>query len=140
MSRTGAARPGGFSLLELLYVVAITGLLAAVALPTYQGYVARARRVTGRAALMQAAHWLERVATATGEYPATSAIPPGLLKSEGGHYRIAADTRPAAFTLTAEPSGSQAGDRCGTLGLLQTGERKITDAAPDATVDACWNR
>ena len=140
MSRGGHVRSGGFSLLELLFVVAITGLLAAVALPTYQGYVARARRVTGRAALIQAAHWLERAATATGEYPLPSAIPPGLLKSEGGHYRVGADTRPATFILTAEPTGSQAGDRCGTLGLLQTGERRITDAAPDATVDACWNR
>ena len=140
MNRHRASRAGGFSLLELLFVVAIAGLLAAVALPTYQGYLARARRVAGRAALMQAAHWLERAATASGEYPAPAAIPPGLLKSEGGLYRIGAETRPATFTLTAEPTGSQAGDRCGTLGLLQTGERRITDAAPDATVDACWNR
>lgn len=135
------ARRRGFSLLELLLALVIAALLAAIALPSYASYAARARRVSGRTSLVQLAHWLERVATTSGAgYPDAAVIPPSLLKSEGEHYRLEAVTKSTTFRLDAVPVGAQASDRCGTLSLLQSGERNISNVTPDTTVDACWNR
>ena len=130
----------GFSLMELLLALVIAAVLVAIALPSYAGYTARARRVAARSSLVQLAHWLERVATSTGSYPADTDIPAGLLKSDGDHYRLKATTKNSTFKLEAAPLGAQAGDRCGTLTLLQSGERNISNATSDTTVDACWNR
>jgi len=140
MTRRRPGRVGGFSLIELLMALVIAGVLAAIALPSYSGYVTRARRVSGRSSLVQLAHWLERVATTTGRYPAPSEIPPALLRSEGAHYLLTALVLDDKFTLDAIPQGGQSADRCGTLSLLQSGERKISNVTSDTSVDACWNR
>ena len=140
MNRRVNTRPAGFSLIELMVTLVMIAVLAAIALPSYGQYAARARRVTARSSLVQLAHWLERVATSTGRYPQDIDIPAGLLRSEGDHYRLRARTGDSTFTLEAIPLGVQAGDRCGTLTLLQSGERNISNATPDTTVDACWNR
>jgi type IV pilus assembly protein PilE len=132
--------PRGFSLIEVLATMAIVALLAAIALPSYAVYMANARRGSGRTALVQAALWLERAATANGAYPDASFVPPGLLRSDGDSYRLIASTTPISFRLEAIPSGSQTGDRCGTLALLHSGERTISNAPSDATADACWSR
>lgn len=144
MKAVPVSRGGGFSLIELLVALAIAGILASVALPTYGAYVARVRRVAARVALTQAAHWLERAATASGRYPKQNAVPQGLLKVEGGHYRLAVtiDSEGTKFSLEATPQGVQTNDRCGTLVLSHTGQREILNV-PDATAvnaDTCWSR
>ena len=55
----------GFTLIELMIVVAIVGILSAVAYPSYTEYVRRGHRADARAGLLQAQQWLERAATAT---------------------------------------------------------------------------
>lgn len=140
MSGRHPAGPRGFSLVELLLTMAIVGVMAAVALPSYASYVSRARRVAGRSSLVQVAHWLERAATSSGRYPDAVDIPPGLLRTDGDHYRLIAVTTAITFQLEAVPQGPHAGDRCGTLTLLHSGERKTSNATSDPTVDACWNR
>lgn len=139
-NRNPGARSAGFSLTELLVALAIAGILAAVALPTYSDHIARTRRATARAALVQAAQWLERAATANGVYPLATAIPVGLLTAEGGHYGVSAETGDSTYVLKAVPAGSQTGDRCGTLVLRNSGEREISDAIPLTSADACWSR
>ena len=145
----GLRLQAGFGLVEMLIVVAMVGILASIALPSYSGAIAKGRRAEGRATLVQTAQWLERVATANGSYPAQAALPAALFQGGGPHYRLAvtmqsagagADAPVTGYTLDAVPIGAQAHDRCGTLTLLQTGEHQISHAAPDATVDACWNR
>ncbi|ADV00974.1 type IV pilin protein [Alicycliphilus denitrificans] len=115
----------GFTLIELMIVVAVVGILTAIAYPSYTEYVQRGHRADARAGLLQAQQWLERAATATGVYPTT--LPAALTWSGDTtkRYDIAfqAGNTNAAYTLTAVPKGAQTGDKCGTYTLSNTGVR-----------------
>ncbi|WP_423779817.1 type IV pilin protein [Delftia acidovorans] len=141
----GGRRDRGFTLIELMIVVAVVAILGAIAVPSYNEYIRRAHRADARAGLLQAQQWLERAATAMGVYP--TALPAELTWSSdrGKRYTLgfAAGNTNAAYTLVATRRGSQAGDRCGDFTLTHTGTRGlqgdgITVAAP--LVMECWNR
>ena len=66
----------GFTLIEVMIVVAIVGILSAIAYPSYAEYIRRGHRADARAGLLQAQQYLERASTATGVYPTT--LPPAL--------------------------------------------------------------
>lgn len=106
----------GFTLIELMIVVAVLGIIAAIALPSYNEHVRAGRRgeATGNVGAVQMA--LERW---RAENPSYSGC--GTCASAGGiadYYTItvAADAgTPNAYTVTAAPKGKQAGDSCGSL-------------------------
>ncbi|RYF31802.1 MAG: type IV pilin protein [Comamonadaceae bacterium] len=136
----------GFTLIELMMVVAVTGIVAAVAIPSYSEYIRRGHRADARAGLLQAQQWMERAATATGLYPTT--LPANLTWAADPTKRytisLGAPATNSTFTLTATPRAGtpQAGDKCGNYTLTHTGVRgangKIqSDAGFDAT---CWNK
>ncbi|MEG3061595.1 MAG: type IV pilin protein [Comamonas sp.] len=139
----------GFTLIEMMIVVALVGILTAVALPNYQEYLRRGARSEAKAGLLQAAQWMERAATVSGVYPTVANtnnanfFPSGLRSVPSDRYAIAlpaASSTNAAFVLTATPQNAQVGDRCGTFTLAQNGERNNTGMKSGVTSADCWNR
>ena len=134
----------GFTLIELMIVVAIVGILSAIAYPSYAEYVRRGHRADARAGLLQAQQWLERAATAQGVYPTT--LPATLTWSGDSTKRYTigfqANNTNAAFTLTATPKGAQVGDKCGTYTLSHAGLRGANGkTSGQAGYDPnCWGK
>lgn len=141
----------GFTLIEIMITVAIIGIIAAIALPSYQEHVRRANRTEAKALLYESAQFMEKFYSQHNQYDATSgadgiantgddaAVTLPITKSpkDGtAKYNITLSAvGNNTFTLQAAPTGSMAGDTCGTLTLTNTGVR-----GSSGTVDECWNR
>lgn len=128
----------GFTLIEVLVAMACVAVLVTVAWPSYQSLVERSRRAQARTALLQAAHWLERAASANGSYPASTYIPASVLQVEGQRYQLQVSSSPQSYTLSALPLGSQSADACGTFTLNNLGVRGVQGATQSAA--QCWSR
>lgn len=129
----------GFTLIELMIVVVIVGILAAIAYPSYQNQVRKSRRADAKAALMETAQQLERCYTRFSDYADANCEADVSYVSDDEFYTISASAMSAsAFTLSAAPRGDQVNDtECGTLSLTSTG---IEGSSNDTTTDAndCW--
>ena len=134
MTRT----PKGFTLIELLIALACVALLASLAWPTYQSLILRSQRSQARASLLQAAHWLERAASANGSYPLAADVPATVLQVEGQRYKMTITSTVQSYTLSATPLGAQAADTCGTLTINHLGVRSVQGASQTAA--QCWGR
>jgi type IV pilus assembly protein PilE len=109
---------------KLTTTVVAAAVVTATALPLYNDHVKRTHRAHARAALLNAAQWMERTATARGRYPIAAAIPGEVLRVEGERYAIAAISNDGmAYTLTAVPNAAQTDDRCGAYRINQAGTR-----------------
>ena len=145
INRISTMRQQGFTLIEVMIVVAIIGILSAIAYPSYAEYIRRGHRAHARAGLLQAQQWLERASTATGVYPTALPATFTWANDTTKRYTIGFQTgnTDAAFTLTATPkNGPQKNDKCGTYTLSNTGVR---GAAGKLSSDTgynpdCWNK
>ncbi len=138
MRRKATAR--GFTLIEVMIVVAIIAILASIALPAYSEYVRRGNRADAKAGLQAAAVWLERVSTSTGTYlPSGSTLPVELRSVPSNAYAISYTSADGlSYTLTATRQGAQANDRCGNFELTNTGVQSVTGGS--LTAAECWGK
>ncbi|MDR5864308.1 type IV pilin protein [Halomonas campisalis] len=119
-SEGASRRPAvGFTLIELLIAVAIIGILASIAYPSYQNYVKNARVSDGQAKLMELAGQLERCFTNEYSYDGCVSLP---ADSDDGYYEITGSPSSTSYTLTATHSGNQVKDACKTMTIDQTGQ------------------
>jgi type IV pilus assembly protein PilE len=147
---------GGFTLVELMIVVVISGILAAVAYPSYIEYVAKGHRTELKADMAAAQQWLERVYSETYAYPTDTDFQKQAFRhspSGGGTPQYALSISSTATTLqdytlraTRQPNSGMINDACGEVTITNTGVKTVVAGtfntskyplAADALA-ACW--
>ena len=141
-----AGRPGGqagagFTLIELMVVLAIVAILAGVAYPSYIESVKRARRSEARTYLLEAQQFMARFYSANSRYTTdeagitSPALPVRLqaVPADAPRYTLSVVATVSGYTLTATPVGD---DDCGDLTLTHTGAKGRSGQGP--TVAECW--
>jgi len=148
----------GFTLIELMIAVAVVGILAAIAYPSYQDSVRKARRADAKSALLDAAQRQERFYSENSQY--TAPLGTGGLNlsatTTDGYYTLAitnADANTAGristFTITATPVAGTTQEKdttCTIFSLNQIGVKCVKggtycsngDAAAKTAVATCW--
>jgi type IV pilus assembly protein PilE len=142
--RTSVYRPAGFTLIELMIVLAIVAVLAGWGIPSYREHVVRVHRASAVAALYRAAQYLESL---DGVPP--SALPTALRQAPPDGravYRLAlgrpdGDDSPVNYELEAIPldTGPMHDDACGAFTLRSDGTKgNVRNDGADPQVAACW--
>ena len=133
----------GFTLIEIVIVIAIVGILSALAIPAYQASALRSNRADGKTALLQIAAAQESFYSANNSYstvanPLSNTNP---FTSADGKYIITVAACDGGaigncFLATATPQGGQAEDECENLTLSNIGAR----GSSEGNAADCWSR
>jgi len=133
----------GFTLIELMIVVAVIAVLAMIAIPSYTRYTFRARRGEGQEILLRLANAQERYFATYNRYaqdPVTD-LKFGSATTTGGYYEVkleqlAGTTWATGYLATATAKGSQAKDSCGNLTIDSRSTKSQTGSA--TANGRCW--
>ncbi len=117
----------GFTLIELMVVVAVIAIIAAIALPSYTEHVKAGRRAAALSAVADLQLQQERWRAEHTTYGATG----NLTMPEASLFYTYAVAGGATYSATATPKGKQAGDTCGTLTATNTSKPKWTASSCD---------
>lgn len=146
-------RSAGFTLIELMIVVAVVAIIAAIALPSYQDQVRSSNRADGQAALMGLAQAMERHFTETGSYtgaatggadtgaPAIFSSKAPIDGSSTFYNLLIVTATDSSYLLRAQAMNAQAED--GDMELTSSGLRswdRGDDGTMDNPGDLCWSR
>ena len=127
----------GFTLIEIMIVIAIIGIIITIGYPSLTEYVKKGRRTEVAGLLSEQAQILERFCSQKNVY--TDAIG---LSAGNDFYTITPTLTDQTFLLTAtrKAGSSMASDKCGNFTLTNTGVRGMVNATSGLTTKDCWGR
>lgn len=143
----------GFTLIEVMIVVAIIGILSSIAYPSYREYVNKGRRADMKATLLAAQQWMERFYTENYRYdkdgsgadvalPKHLEISPAQAGAKVYDISLVSGTTRDTYVLRAVPTAVMSGDKCGTYSVDQYGRKDLASysgfASKAAALDYCW--
>lgn len=140
MTYASQRQNAGFTLIELMIVVAIIAILASIAYPTYQNHVTRTRRAEAAACMLEIAQFMERDYTTKLRYAVPTAYP-ACVSTVATNYTITAtvpSSSTTTFSISAVPRGRQLAKdtQCGTLSIDQKGAKSVSTSGTSAS--SCW--
>ncbi|WP_242207020.1 MULTISPECIES: type IV pilin protein [unclassified Pseudomonas] len=127
----------GFTLIEIMIVIAIIGIVITIAAPSYTEYLKKGRRAEVVSLLSEQAQSLERFYTKNNVYTGITGLSTG-----NDFYTITPTIADQTFLLTAtrKAGTSMATDKCGDFTLTNTGVRSMNNATTGLTTKDCWGR
>ncbi|QXI17094.1 type IV pilin protein [Pseudomonas hamedanensis] len=127
----------GFTLIEIMIVVAIIGIILTISIPSYNEYVKKGRRAEVVSLLSEQAQTLERFYTRNNVYTGVTGLSTG-----NDFYTITPTLTDQTFVLTAirKAGSAMASDKCGDFTLTNTGVRSMNNASTGVTTKDCWGR
>lgn len=137
----------GFTLVELMIVVAIVAILAAIAYPSYSQQVRKGRRVDAKSAILELAAREEKFFATNNNYSLSgtalnygSNFPISLVTGTVTSYTLTVTQATTSdYTITATPAGDQAADACNTYRLTNFGvQSNLTAGGAANTTTGCW--
>jgi type IV pilus assembly protein PilE len=132
----------GFTLVELMIVVAVMAILTAIAYPIYQDQVRKSRRAAVKGSILQVSQFMERHYTENMRYSDSGGNSLSMddvynasfmedRNTVEQHYTLNLTSNGTTYSVQAVPKSGQSGDKCGTLALASTGNRT-------AGYSNCW--